>query len=384
MFSWCGDLIFESPRFKSRTPDWFGVHVAAYNALSAVVIKTQSKETIFTSLLFADGQIEGKQQILWEHLVDLSQPLDLKVETHFRFHDASMRNLAQERKKLESQCGDPSKYITTQYMADSSLSQHVVDEEIPHAADSMDEFADDEKHEAPGVPVPISVLTKSTIPPESVEVELDCWNQNMALTNILVVLDHMQSQFQASWSTSSIPPPFAQHMLDALRSPVLAEHVKWFLVKIIIRKAKLFEPWATHFFPVLAALFSGDKGFHYMLRDLAKTFLLDWSTLDLQDVVLQTEGNNLIKFLVAHVCDAHTASTPEIVASNIKFIAQFVSRWGQHFAFNKKHVLTLLKSDIKDNKSGKLMYHTGADLLAIFADPAHSRVWDTFVVYMSS
>jgi DNA-dependent protein kinase catalytic subunit len=99
-------------------------HASAYNALAAAVVCTQTRENFYTVFLFKENA--EKNERLWENIVDLQKVHRFEVETNFPVASKAVALLRSQEgaipeKQVTSQRGI--KYISSQYLADSSLSQ---------------------------------------------------------------------------------------------------------------------------------------------------------------------------------------------------------------------------------------------------------------------
>lgn len=101
-----------------------GLHAAAYNCLTAVIICTQEAETVMTGLLFSE-----KSHMLWQHLVDLSKVYDdMPVETsQLSMASQTVKGMRADRKarrtKVNGTMSQMTSTISSQYMISTSLSQ---------------------------------------------------------------------------------------------------------------------------------------------------------------------------------------------------------------------------------------------------------------------
>jgi len=98
-------------------------HCTAYNTLASVVMCTQQKEEFFTVFCFKVNS--GKGELLWENIVDLGVEVNFEAETNFPMAKKEVLFLY-NKVATGDKPGYPGRYISSHYLADSSLSQDMI------------------------------------------------------------------------------------------------------------------------------------------------------------------------------------------------------------------------------------------------------------------
>lgn len=107
--------------------------------------------------------------------------------------------------------------------------------------------------------------------------ELDEVNKHPCMQNILKVIDSMYEQFSQNWKEDEMPT-WMKNLHSNYSS--LNNSAKFFVLKLIINRSNIFEPYAKFWFTELADYVlskdNGGKGLHYFLRDIC-TILITFS-----------------------------------------------------------------------------------------------------------
>jgi DNA-dependent protein kinase catalytic subunit len=174
----------------------------AFNTLAAVVICTQSKENFFTVFCFKENA--AKHEYLWENIVDTDRLCQFEVETNFPVaHKEVTSLLSKFRAKEDAQDKQANlRYISSQYLADSSLSQ-----DISNTSFFGKENEDNEPKDVADKPrEDAAANTTGTSGEETGEmIELDPINSNPCMLSLLRLIDHLQKQFGATYSKDEMP-----------------------------------------------------------------------------------------------------------------------------------------------------------------------------------
>jgi DNA-dependent protein kinase catalytic subunit len=174
----------------------------AFNTLAAVVICTQSKENFFTVFCFKENA--AKHEYLWENIVDTGRLCQFEVETNFPVaHKEVTSLLSKFRAKEDAQDKQANlRYISSQYLADSSLSQ-----DISNTSFFGKENEDNEPKDVADKPrEDAAANTTNTSGEETGEmIELDPINSNPCMLSLLRLIDHLQKQFGATYSKDEMP-----------------------------------------------------------------------------------------------------------------------------------------------------------------------------------
>ncbi len=171
----------------------------AFNTLAAVVMCTQSKENFFTVFCFKENA--AKHEYLWENIIDTDKLCQFEVETNFPVAHKEVTSLLSKYRALEGAADKQTnlRYISSQYLADSSLSQ-----DISNTSFFGKENEDNEAQEEVDKPREEAANTSSA--EETGElIELDPINSNPCMLSLLRLIDHLQKQFGATYSKEEMP-----------------------------------------------------------------------------------------------------------------------------------------------------------------------------------
>lgn len=209
-------------------------------------------------------------------------------------------------------------YLSSQYLADSSLSQDV----------SQSTFF---KATSPIPLVATTSTTSETSASSEEEIELDEYNSNSCMMTILQVLDHLQSKFGNTYDKQEMPKwMFELHTKFTTTS---SPNVILFILKIIINKPDYFVPYATYWIkPILRNVTSGVVGekFNYFLRDICILFL-KWNVIPKDS----TEEKQLYSQFMNHLIKNCAYHDREIVKSNLTLFKLFTEKWKGKFTPSK-------------------------------------------------
>lgn len=168
------------------------------------------------------------------------------------------------------------RYVASQYLADSSLSQEVgpssfftpqnnnelkqettSDFKVTSSsleAESNKEKKEKERERSEGERE--NVCAVSTHPNEKLELELDPINSNPCMVTILRLIDHMHKQFGNSWSTTEMPK-WMKEIHSKCVNATTHINIKLFLVKLVINRPEIFAPYASAWFrPLVQTILS--------------------------------------------------------------------------------------------------------------------------------
>src|SRR5690606_1353764 len=99
-------------------------HQTAYTTLATIVMCSQTKERFFT-LCFEEDLSKG--ELIWENIIDLDTVPIFEVETYFPTATKELKSLYSHatRQYIDNKQYLPKRYISSNYLSDSSLSQEV-------------------------------------------------------------------------------------------------------------------------------------------------------------------------------------------------------------------------------------------------------------------
>ncbi len=396
---------------KAGTVSYLAFHCAAYNCLAAAVARTQNVQKFFDGLCFAENAARG--EILWENIVDTAQPLRFTIDTAFELIDTAnpaIRAQSDAGGNVFSISGSSSKYLSSQYLANSSLSQDVSDAFFadagprlaafssaetkaggrgsgPAAGDeksSLGSFDDDhfdfksseEKKPAVAEGSGSAGAGSSEEAADTGDVavhEMDALNQNRSMASILYLIDHMNTQFGARWQSVDMP-----EWMKALHNKLSAMdghiNVKWFIAKIVIARRSVFGRWARAWFGPLISLAilpadkNGGVGFHYFLRDLSFVFL-SWGAEFLNDAGATERdlASRFVAHLMRQAADYGTSTTGEYarLRDNLKWIKLLVQTWSKLklLTIDKSVIMDLLKAPLGGSSKSAAASASGAMVL---------------------
>ncbi|CAG8447301.1 28743_t:CDS:10, partial [Dentiscutata erythropus] len=180
---------------------------SAYNALAAAILCTQentSKNTpvFYRTFLFSDNVLKG--EYVWENIVDLKMKHHFNADSEQPFFKTKLDDfrtrtagLSKETKKSSSL-----KYLASQYLADSSVSQTAnldsMIEEITQDLNSSVQIEDNE-------PTPMEVDEPTKDLPEPRELEIDSFNRNPCMKTIIRVIERLHTEITSPNTSESTP-----------------------------------------------------------------------------------------------------------------------------------------------------------------------------------
>jgi hypothetical protein len=209
--------------------------VFRFNALCRATVKTQTKESFFTSVLFTESA--AKSIAVFDHIVDCTAPLKFEVETNFRFSSLTIAKHRLQFTSFSSQNFSPVRYISSQYLTDSSLSQDIAHSSLAET-DQMDVDVDASNQlNIQSQPVPAPTVTDQ-------EIELDVLNTNPCIDRLIDAIQFLH-KLRVDAGTSGSPAEFMPLLLEKLKSPATPLQIRWLIVKLVLRCPKVFEPFAS-------------------------------------------------------------------------------------------------------------------------------------------
>eukprot|EP00727_Mastigamoeba_balamuthi_P006748 m51a1_g2694 DNA-dependent protein kinase catalytic subunit (2648) ;mRNA; r:766654-782327 len=274
----------------------------------------QSKEQFYTTLFFKESPEKG--EMIWENIIDTETQLSFEVETNFPNAFRQFKWLLQEQKKRDSV-----KYISSQYLQDSSLSQDLsyLGSFFQVDVKASGETAAQQQQQQP--------TAEAAKPDKAREVlELDRINRNPCMQSFL-------------------------HLIDTMTS--------------------------------LAPECAGAGSFHYFLRDICITVLRWVKEAETPFDLSSPDDKKAITDFINHLMRNSVHEKREIVRSNVEIIKQFVEHWRGYYTPYKRYILDMLAFTGKNDKSTKMQRLTGLQLLgAIVANglPAYDRLRDVDVI----
>lgn len=373
------------------------LHCTAYNALASVISCTQKQDKFYT--VFCFGENVMKQELLWENIVDLSAHHRFEVETNFAIASRDISALYSKamQRQLPSTGEGPSndtalkprtRFMSSEYLADSSLSQEVSNsaffakpERYAYGASSTKD-PDAMEVDEPAAPEPI--LKKR--PANDEGIELDPLNSNPCMLSILSLLDDMTTKFGTEWAAAkprsgpSKMPAWMKAVHEKFVDRNTHLNIRLFIAKIIINKSEVFQPYSDHWFKPLASfvvndeLSGGDpdaaRGFHYFLRDLCVCFL-KWEYVPPFDVMEEQRISVQFVELLMKRC---LHQTRRVMLSNVQLVRLFIQRWQtalMRTGLSKQVPFEYICMDnVKNSKMTKMARIIGMQLLDVLLNNA--------------
>ncbi|CAG8447868.1 11173_t:CDS:10, partial [Dentiscutata heterogama] len=301
---------------------------AAYNALAAAILCTQentSKNTpvFYRTFLFSDNVLKG--EYVWENIVDLKMKHHFNADSEQPFFKTKLDDfrtrtagLSKETKKTSSL-----KYLASQYLADSSVSQTAnLDSMIDEITQDLGSSVQIEDNE----PTPMEVDEPTKDLPEPRELEIDSFNRNPCMKTIIRVIERLHTEITSPNSSESTPI----WMNDLHKKFIKKEthlNIRLFIAKIIINIPEAFEKYASIWIrPLMQLIIEGDaygKGINYFIQDLCAIIIV-WSSFETlgsyEDKILIYK---LMDFLMRNTCSEDRT----VLRNNLQSIKGMFEAW---------------------------------------------------------
>ena len=286
-----------------------------------------------------------------------------------------------------------SRYLSSQYLQDSSLSQEALGvfgpdkRALPQPPAGLGSQASDDASVSGagenGREEDGDALASAPAASASDELlDLDVVLAQPAMPILLSLVDHLEAKFGAESRDKASMPEWQKALFDLLVSqeasadrPFPHVNVRWSVVKLVLVKWQTFAPWASSWWRPLAelALFEGNGGvgFHYQLRDICITFLR-WELLPSDSAADRRLASRFMNLLITNAADHGERSQGKRakLRSNLQIIRLFVQRWKQRMNVDKTALLHHLAAPIDAKGRGVKgvdQRNVGVQLLAILA-----------------
>ncbi|KNC55970.1 DNA-dependent protein kinase catalytic subunit [Thecamonas trahens ATCC 50062] len=374
-------------------------HRAAFNAMVTVVMRTQDKEPVYHTFLFKENPEKGVY--IWENVVDLETRHAFEAQTSFRTVKAR-GTFATFTQRFSSRKKDV-RASTAAYFRDSSLlsqdptglfflnpSQRLVssleDDDDGSGGGESGGGGGGENQVGAGVATASTTTAAGAAAAEAASTEagsetsaearsvnkvddddsdvyeLDAINSNPCMPIMLQLLDHLRQLFPTAYTTApgkeapasmakAAMPKWMRALYDKLSTGSTPGNVRLFIVKMMINRPGIFEPFAGAFVrPLLEFALSdsnGGPGLHYFVRDVLSLLLEAWQVVPSEDGEL---ASRTLSFVMRNTM--HESSL--VLRSNLALVAQMVAGW--------KGVLRVSKSDVLDHlEDGAIASRMGSD-----------------------
>eukprot|EP00939_MAST-03C_sp_MAST-3C-sp1_P003097 g3097.t1 len=328
----------------------------AFNCLATVVSETQKDKRFFEGLIFKENA--SRNERMWEHIaMSDDHRYRFEVETSYEQVDwavlqrgALVRLEHCRRHDGIDEYDDASdlKARSSQYLADSSLTQHAVsrrDEEIGNldteSFRASDALAESEK--SPDVVEAVDVHTllaeksghERATRLESI-FELDELNSHPCMVVILRVLDRMKELFHVASNTEekcTDMPKWMRSMHTAYTRSTASLNTKLLICKVVLNRPEMFEAFTNQWLkPCLDCALALEAragtsclvgGFHSFYREMCWMFVTRWRECvpsTSSDIV---SASNFVKLLFNCSFDNNVS----VRRSNIELIVALLGKW---------------------------------------------------------
>jgi len=358
---------------------------SSYNALAGAVMCTQTKEKHFTAFLF-----RSQNSDLWDHIVDKEKQMHFEIETNFDIYTQAINKLRIEAPGQGSSHKAPTRYLSSQYLTDSSLNgdlPYLSSFYIPGSSyaktDHTDEDGDILMADADDI-INEQQEKITSVENDANSLEMDHINQNPCMPSILRVIDFMYKKFSPTNAAdqSAAMPEWMKLIYTALNDSSTHINIKFFLTKIIVNRPHIFEPYCHSFFEPLVAVattpLESNKGIHYFVRDIC-ILLLRWDKLDPGESLNgRAVATSLVEFLMKH-----SASKKRVILRhNLELLKLIVEKWKPFIRVEKKIILGWICFD-QSHSSAALARTTGLQIIGVMIAndiSAYDKQNDTRVV----
>ncbi|KAJ3289778.1 hypothetical protein HK104_007244 [Borealophlyctis nickersoniae] len=351
---------------KEFAPFRLQYHQSAYNALAAVIMSTQKENYAKFATTFLFKETPAKEEHQWRNLIDLSvdvcslpefqgeldKPLLKTRLEQYRTRSALDQPVARQKQSI--------RYLSSQYLADSSLSQSVgvfgvnpTDFNVNGEAASV-RVGNGET----GAPksLPSQSLPESEVDdPMDIDptgeqasssfsediLELDFFNRNPCMKAIVAIIEklHTSPNVDAGERADRMPS-WMQEIHKKFTESDLHINIRLFLAKIIINLPTVFLPHASFWWEPLAQLIAdadmySPNGINYFVQDLAVQLLV-WIEPVPEDGENKREAlrpagtyenKKLIFSMIKTLSGKASHTSKAAINNNLKIIRQFVENW---------------------------------------------------------
>mgnify|MGYP001104611591 CR=1 FL=1 len=250
-------------------------YCASFNAICAVVMKTQSAEKFYHVFIFKENA--ARNELVWERIVDMQAEYRFDVELNQTFARARIAEARPHVPGMES--GDRRgaaavRFLSSQYLADSSLSQSV------HLFGGKVDAASDAAAPNQEGPLMTSKLTRQLMGLEGT-LEMDVFNRNPSMIMLLRVIERLHREVSPPSAQLGEMPPWMKEFHSKMNNRETPINIRMFIGKVVINRAHVFEPYSAHWWRPLAMMTIDaarfGPGIHYVIQDFCAV-LIAWST----------------------------------------------------------------------------------------------------------
>eukprot|EP00698_Gefionella_okellyi_P020660 TRINITY_DN6517_c0_g2_i1.p1 TRINITY_DN6517_c0_g2~~TRINITY_DN6517_c0_g2_i1.p1 ORF type:complete len:3836 (-),score=923.59 TRINITY_DN6517_c0_g2_i1:17-10561(-) len=314
-------------------------HCAAYNALAAVIVRTQTKVDFFVQFLF-DARGHGG---LWDRIVDQSAKFEFPVEAA-QSNAADVAAILRNIRDRPTGSSQDIRYMSSLYLADSSLAVASLPiAQLGAAPGGPDLLAGPASGGSFGTLLDGAAGDGASGLVNTLQdraLDSDVLNNHPCMLTVLNAITSVKSQF------GSVDMAKVSAELLAKFGGDSTLNVKLFIGRILINRAADFEPFASQWWEhVVNLILQSDRygdGWHLYLRELC-VLLLEWKTALPPDT---TNGKRLAGAMIAHLMGRSMYNRPSIVRQNVEIVKLFVERWKGRIDVQRQPAVTLLDGDI--------------------------------------
>ena len=340
----------------------------AYNCVSSIIRATQTKDTAFVNFLFNTPPKE-KGQYLWELLVEKREDFNFEVETNFNIVtvERSENELTKGGSNLSLNNIISHKYLSDSFFSQKSDHQGFLIFELTQANqkdgvqrknlvnigrkgkdDIMMIEEEDEEEKRDEIEEMLEGRPEdNVIKPQKKYLELDIVNQHPCMQALLRNIDHMHEHFPVNNS------PIMPTWMSALHSEAIRTDIhlslKIFLIKVVINRKDIFQPYARDWADVLLGYASdknnGGKGFHYFLRDVCTT-LVSWFNSGFK-IEPSPENKQLCSKFMNQLIKVVADKSNFVFTNNLKIIADLMRNMSKLVYLDKTTINMMLSFDEK-------------------------------------
>ncbi|GES81504.1 DNA-dependent protein kinase catalytic subunit [Rhizophagus clarus] len=335
----------------------------AYNALAAVILCTQDNPVFYKAFLFAENISKG--ELLWENIIDLETTYKIKVELNQPFFRSKVDDFKSKsgRTFKETKLPRSLKYIASQYLADSSVTQgSALFNELP---DESEDIGNSSESDSGPIPMEIDEQVENK---SELELEIDVFNRHPCMKIIIKVIDRLHNQLTKPTDPVESMPGWINDIYKKFintgnenKESDTHINIRLFIAKIIVNIPEAFEKYASSWIrPIIKLIIEGNsygEGINYFIQDLCAIVTVWGSFVKLeshQDKVLIYE---LMEFLMKNSYNESRV----VIRNNIIIIKAIFEVWSELIVVPTR-VIHELFSDSTGNVD---KVYTGLQLLGI-------------------